>query len=175
MDYRKVWSDTFGPIIKGFHVHHIIPRCEGGGDNLGNLIALHPDDHALIHEMRGDRKCKGFMLVMKDRDYSGENHPMWGRKHSDETKAKMSKAKLGGEAWNKGKKITHVHWTQRPGADLAIMGGKRKNRDNFARGSDNPTCLPKYEQTCEHCSRTMNKSHITRWHGDNCKFRKGGV
>ena len=86
-NYRKIWSDTFGPIIKGFHVHHIIPRSEGGKDVLGNLIALHVDDHALIHEMRGDNKCSSGFLRMAG-----------GQEFSDERRAKISAASMGREA-----------------------------------------------------------------------------
>ena len=28
---------------------------------------------------------------------------------------------------------------------------------------------PKFE--CPHCHKTMTKSNLTRWHGDNCKYR----
>lgn len=47
--YYPKWN-----IPKGYHVHHIKPRCIGGTNEPKNLIALHPDDHVSIHKNRGD-------------------------------------------------------------------------------------------------------------------------
>ena len=35
--------------LKGFHYHHIIPKHQGGTDDLNNLILLSPEDHAKAH------------------------------------------------------------------------------------------------------------------------------
>lgn len=90
MNYRAIWSETFGPIIEGFHVHHITPRSEGGKDVIGNLIALHPDDHFLIHKMRGDKWCNNVWSMRNG--------------HSDVSKSKISKSLEGnsrvlGKTW----------------------------------------------------------------------------
>ena len=71
-------------IPKGYHVHHIHPRCTFANQNdprihhPSNLIALHPNDHATIHRLRGDTVTKNFITSIV------------GRKCSDETKQKMS-------------------------------------------------------------------------------------
>jgi len=84
-------------IPKGFHVHHIVPRCAGGSDDAKNLIALHPDDHASIHRLRGDIK-EGNLLKMSDTQFKK------GHKPSKITRLKMSKSRQGKTPWNKGKK-----------------------------------------------------------------------
>ncbi len=33
----------------GWHIHHLIPKCEGGKDHIGNLVLLHPNCHRQIH------------------------------------------------------------------------------------------------------------------------------
>ena len=33
----------------GWNIHHIIERHKGGGDELGNLVLLHPNCHRQIH------------------------------------------------------------------------------------------------------------------------------
>jgi RNA-directed DNA polymerase len=33
----------------GWHVHHRIPKCEGGADGLANLVLLHPNCHRQLH------------------------------------------------------------------------------------------------------------------------------
>ena len=52
-------------------IHHIIPKCKGGGDNAHNLINLCPNCHRLIH--RGIFNIEGlfgFLVLrkIKDRD-----------------------------------------------------------------------------------------------------------
>jgi RNA-directed DNA polymerase len=34
----------------GWHIHHKIGRAKGGGDNLGNLVLLHPTCHNQVHQ-----------------------------------------------------------------------------------------------------------------------------
>jgi len=55
---RRIWrqQNGFCPMCRqGFkgetsiHVHHILRRCEGGGDALTNLVMLHPNCHRQIH------------------------------------------------------------------------------------------------------------------------------
>ncbi len=36
----------------GWHVHHILPKSEGGKDNNSNLVLLHPNCHRQIHSQR---------------------------------------------------------------------------------------------------------------------------
>ncbi|VBI28628.1 group II intron reverse transcriptase/maturase [Burkholderia pseudomallei] len=36
----------------GWHVHHIVYRCHGGGDNISNLVMVHPNCHRQIHSQK---------------------------------------------------------------------------------------------------------------------------
>ena len=82
MTYRKVWKDFWGSIRKGSHIHHIVPQSEGGTDTIGNLIELHPDDHALIHKMRGDIRAPNGIMAMKNPP-TGEDHWWYGKKRPE--------------------------------------------------------------------------------------------
>ena len=33
----------------GWNIHHVIPKCEGGRDNISNLVMLHPNCHRQLH------------------------------------------------------------------------------------------------------------------------------
>jgi hypothetical protein len=59
--------------------HHILPRCLGGGDELGNVIALTADDHFFAHlllaRIHGGKLASALHLMMQ----ITENH--WGRRH----------------------------------------------------------------------------------------------
>ena len=105
----KVWIDFWGSKRKGSHIHHIIPKSQGGKNEIGNLIELHPDDHELIHRMRGDVRSANFTYVLRDghsestkrkigkanaKNYAKpEDNPFYGKKHSEETLARMRKPK----------------------------------------------------------------------------------
>lgn len=79
---------------------------------------------------------------------SGENNPMFGVAHTDESKKKMSDAKKGSVAWNKGK--NHTDETR------LKIAARAKNRQR---------------QVCSHCGIECDVSNYKRWHGDNCKHR----
>lgn len=111
--YRKkltnYWRQLYPSwtVPKGYHIHHIKPRCLGGTNDAKNLIALHPDDHESIHRCRGDKCVRGFLSI---RRFGGYN-PMYGKKHTDKSKKKMSeqhKNRKYSTGWNhsdKSKKI----------------------------------------------------------------------
>ena len=44
--HEKITEET------GWHVHHILPKSEGGKDNNSNLVLLHPNCHRQIHSQR---------------------------------------------------------------------------------------------------------------------------
>jgi RNA-directed DNA polymerase len=45
------------PITKetGWHVHHVLPKAQGGADNQANLMLLHPNCHQQIHSLENRR------------------------------------------------------------------------------------------------------------------------
>lgn len=100
--------------------HHIVPKCMGGGNSKDNLVLLTAKEHFLAHLLlaKGYKNKKLYYSVfMMGNTYkekrnltskqverakqfqslamSGENNPMFGKKHSSDTKRKMSKKRLG--------------------------------------------------------------------------------
>jgi RNA-directed DNA polymerase len=45
------------------HTHHIVERCKGGGDHLGNLVLLHPNCHRQVHYLMNLGKDMRFLSV----------------------------------------------------------------------------------------------------------------
>ena len=92
------------------HTHHIIPRHAGGSDDPSNLIELTVEEHALAHK-------KLFFIYGRPQDEwaylglsgaigkdeiirrmitrKGKDAGMYGRKHTDEAKRKISEAHKG--------------------------------------------------------------------------------
>jgi hypothetical protein len=102
----KYWRQFYPSwnIPKGYHVHHIVPKAiakqQGWSDERinhpKNLIALHPDDHHSIHLNRRDVCAQnGFLKIVGLNSPSGKNASMYGKKHSKETKKKMSEWHTG--------------------------------------------------------------------------------
>jgi RNA-directed DNA polymerase len=46
--HEKITEET------GWHIHHILPKSEGGKDNISNLVLLHPNCHRQIHSQRSE-------------------------------------------------------------------------------------------------------------------------
>ena len=75
------------------HTHHIFPRCLGGNDDKNNLISLSLNTHALAHKVLAEavpHKGIEYAAMMMTREKILSPLP-----HTDETKRKISRAKLG--------------------------------------------------------------------------------
>lgn len=62
-------------LLKGFHLHHILPLHAGGTDAPENLVLLHPADHAIAHLVRWklygdvrDKWASNWLLGIRDAD-----------------------------------------------------------------------------------------------------------
>lgn len=53
MNIRKLYEEHHGIVLTDdVEVHHIVPRHEGGTDDIDNLVALTKEEHALAHLRR---------------------------------------------------------------------------------------------------------------------------
>jgi len=48
-NYRARYENEFGPIPKGWQIHHIVAKFRGGDDSLSNLVAVSPMKHFCMH------------------------------------------------------------------------------------------------------------------------------
>jgi hypothetical protein len=116
MNYSKIYDSLVAkaqsrPIPDCYtERHHVVPRCLGGSDEATNLVVLTAREHCFAHlllaRIHGGKLWHAANLManvhnMKSRAYaiakgkfvenfSGENHPMFGKKHSTESLTKMS-------------------------------------------------------------------------------------
>jgi transposase-like protein len=76
--------------------------------------------------------------------------------HSEETKKKMSEARMGRIPWNKGKKVLN-----RKG----LSEETKRHLSKIKKG------IPKEKYTCPNCQREVaGASNAKRWHFDNCRL-----
>ena len=111
MNYEKVYNQIIergrGRILEGYkEVHHVIPKCMGGDDSEGNLVALTAREHFIVHWLlvriypsnRGLPRAALMMsttrkgVKVSSRTYQELRENL---SHSEETKLKMSIAKKG--------------------------------------------------------------------------------
>ena len=112
------------------HRHHIIPRHIGGTNESSNIVKLtieeHAEAHRILYELHGRWQDKtawlGLLGLISKEDIMqnvwdarrGEGNSFYGKKHTDETKAKISKANKGrglGIPKNHGEKLKDV-WAE---------------------------------------------------------------
>ena len=117
----------------------------------------------------------------------GPFNPMYGKKHTEETKElirqtrlgksswnkgksfgpetrqKMSEKKQGYTPWNKGKKNVQVAWNK--GLKTGPMSEETKKKKSH------PLTNKREQVTCPHCQTVGDISAMKRWHFDRCRKR----
>lgn len=109
------------------HLHHIVPRHMGGSDDPSNLVELTPAEHAEAHRKlyekygkqedylawRGLAGYVGKEDIIKEKLSLNSSRPgglntFYGKKHTEETKRKISE-KNKGHSYNKGIPKSEAH------------------------------------------------------------------
>lgn len=50
--YERLIARARGRVLQGYRErHHVLPRCMGGDDSLGNLVYLTPEEHYVAHQL----------------------------------------------------------------------------------------------------------------------------
>lgn len=86
----------------------------------------------------------------------GDNNPFKNKKHTDETKKRMSESK-------KGKTWEDIY---------GIEGAAAKKRKTSVSASKPHG--PQHKTSCLHCGKIGGFGLMKRWHGDNCKSQSAG-
>lgn len=169
--------------------HHIMPKSLGGSNLKENLVVLTPREHFLCHLLlpkmvEGKARSKmayAFFRFRKKNTNSrlfdkyrvayglltaGENNKFFGKKHSDEAKARMRE---------------HAR-TRTPPRTGAIYSDELKLKLSSARktGLTDGSIVPwnkgvkqSLNLPCPHCGTVcQSKWTLSRWHLDNCPKKK---
>lgn len=197
--------------------HHIIPRCMGGDNSKSNLVKLTPEEHYLAHQllvkiypndrklifaasaMTFDRQGKRYnnkmygwirrkLSIASSENNKGKESAFKGRIHTEESKAKMSKAskdlglippsrngiplteeqKLNLSSFWKGKKkpIRTKEHTEKIAMQLRGRTASDETKAKLSRLMSGKV----FEIVkCPHCLKEGGSSAMGRWHFNNCK------
>jgi len=144
-EYSELQSKKFTGKGNGFFgkTHTLEAREKIRQKNLGNKLT--PEQHAkLVANTKGKKKPpiteehRAKLSAAKQ----GENNNMYGKKHSEETRAKQREKAIGRKQSEE---------TIQKKAD-AVRGSKREKR------------------LCPHCDQLVAVNGYARWHGSNCKL-----
>lgn len=192
-----------------YEKHHIWPKSIGGSDDKYNLVHLTAREHFIAHELlvkitdgqdrykmswslmlmcgnngRQNRKITGKHYEIARKLFYKEIRPfcscMKGKKHTEDTKKKMSKAKKGKPSNRKNviltkeqrKKLSDSHIGNSVSKETREkISSKMKNR-KFSEEHKNKLKSRKLEIViCPYCKKEGAKPAMKRWHFENCKFK----
>ena len=169
-----------------YHNHHIIPkyRCKEIGidpDFPENIIRITRAEHAEAHYHRWlkhkDLRDLGAAVILTKGeidglDTSGDKNPFYGKKHSAESRKKMSDASSGEKNYFYGKHLSEEHRKKLSDSKKGEKNhfyGKSHSNETRKKMSAAQKGIPQAKITCPHCQKKGGKSLMKRYHFSNCK------
>jgi hypothetical protein len=193
-DYRKIWSDYYGPIPVDengvtYDIHHI--DGDRNNNNIFNLIALPLKEHYQIHYDKGEY-CAAHLISQRlnmtpeerahinkkisefktGKPLSEYHKSRMKKPKTEETKMRMRKPKSE-EHKNKikeasiGKVYSHIECPH-CGIKTASNNAKKYHFDKCPKYAGD--IRPVY--TCPHCLKKGKGSAMKQWHFDRCRYKK---
>jgi hypothetical protein len=184
-NYRKIYTDHWGSIPKGFIIHHIDGDCHN--NNPINLLALSHEDHDVEHISMGDSRSDGSWagwskagnLASQARYARGDTKSsLRGEDRTEAQKLKDKSARVGADRTEDQKardeRIRGVS-NGRVGDKHPLWGKTPYNKGIIAspdiRSKMSDSAKERPSKTCPHCGMTMTTNY-SRYHGDNCKHKE---
>ena len=183
--HRRIWHDHYGeiPIDENgisYEIHHI--NGNRNDNRIENLMCVSIEEHYNIHYKQGDTyACAAILRRMVDNiekfegmqkqlPLTGENHPMYGRSHTKESREKISKNHADISGKNNpmyGKKHSKESIQKMSESTKGHGAGIPKSPETRKKMSEAVKLL-----TCPHCGKSARGNSMKRWHFDNCKHKK---
>ena len=197
-------------------IHHIIPKSLGGSNSIDNLVTLTAREHFICHLLLtkfttgNAKRLMSFALgkfiqnsPLQQREFNSWEYKKireniskarTGKKHSEETKRKMSQNKKGQIPWNKGKIVSPCteerkmvlsnYWKGKPKSDEhklkikkskighnAGMTGKQHSEETKQKMSESMKGSKGPQKRFDICP-TCKEQSVTARHVKFCKNKK---
>ncbi len=177
-----------------YEKHHITPKCVGGTNDQSNLVLLTAREHFICHKLlveiydhnsslvaalwmmsfaktynRGYRVgAREYERLRKQfiENFSGENHPMFGKTPTEETRKKLSEARIGKNFSEEHKRnLSNSNRGKKP--SKKCMEASIKAHTGLVASEETRRKL-REKLTCPYCGKTGGKSKMKTYHFDNC-------
>jgi hypothetical protein len=161
--YRKIAQENWGLTdeqMKGMHVHHRIPRSQGGTDAPTNLYVCSPWFHANV--WHGENARLSFIEQQQIACSLGGKNNL-GVKRTKTARLNLSlgaKRRYSDPIERKKTSIRMLGNKSRLGLKDSAVTRKKKSESNLNN-----------RVTCPHCGLTSHPGTMTRWHFDKCKHK----
>lgn len=142
-------------------------RTDGGDGASGRIVSEETKRKSSIAnrgQKRSNEAKENIKNALAEIDFTGENNHFFNKKHTDETKKKMSDAK-------KNKTYEEIYGSDISAKKKQSVSNKLKGRI-FPQETLNKMRTPKGPQVrvvCPHCSKEGGVSNMKRHHFDNCR------
>lgn len=180
MDYSRIYIELMERAsireIEGYvEKHHIVPRCMGGDNKPRNLVKLTPEEHYLAHQLLVKIYPENNGLVFAAQAMTASRHGQrsnnrrygWlrrkhsvamsklrkGKKHSAQTKQRISESNRGNTSWNKGGKISEETRSRMSKAQKNKVPVSDETRLKMSEGQKNRLAMS--EETKKKISETL--------------------
>lgn len=143
--------------ISAYHTGR--PKTEEQRRKMSEALKGKPKDYCRTNEYRSNMS-----QIM-----TGQGNPNYGKKHSEETLAKISAAKKGSVPWNKGGTTSE----ERKQHQSRVMSGRKQDPEVVARRSETMRAkgMKRERLVCLHCAKEIPVNIYARYHGEKCKAK----
>ena len=161
---KAIYESIFGSIPKGYHIHRIKPGYLGGEYEIGNMIALHQDDHVLIHKIlynknRDPRDLLASKLLEERRGITSYERSSLGGKVS----GMFQNSEFQSEQGKKGGSVGLGDHIDKEAYSKSRIAGGKASAEKYAKqgkGSFSKT-------VCKYCGKEARLVDLVIWHKDS--------
>jgi hypothetical protein len=198
MDYKRVYDNIVSKALlenrskRGevyYESHHILPKCQGGDNSIGNLVLLTGREHFICHWLltraypndiklrhafwrmcnqktdRQDRYIPSSIAYEEAKQAAAKSSSELnsGYNHTLEARDRISKA-------HKGKRLP-IEEIQRREATRRLNGNTERSLDTRKKIGDTLRGIIKPKTKCEFCNKVIAVQNVSR-HKKSCKQLK---
>jgi 5-methylcytosine-specific restriction endonuclease McrA len=179
MNYQKIYNNIIerarNRVVEGYiEVHHIVPKCLGGTNDVDNLVSLTAEEHYIVHmllvkiypdnkslwyaaNMMANRNNKIYAWTKKKHAHIVSQDKL-GFTHDDAAKAKMSNAIA--ERWKDNKEGFIEEQRRRASNPKKKKDGYFKPKSDEHAMNISKAALQRPRVSCEHCGKKITVANI---------------